>query len=72
MPPVISWSRKRPRALREPVAALAADVVAAAVLCDDPGGLEAPLGMNCHRRLELVGPAERGKGIQRSRVLLVS
>ena len=49
---------------REPVVALAADVVAAAMLRDDAGGLEAPLGIDCHRRLELVGPAERGKGIR--------
>ena len=34
------------------------------MLRDDAGGLEAPLGIDCHRRVELIGPAERGKGIR--------
>ena len=48
--------------MRQPVAALAADVVAAAVLRDDASGLEAALGIACEGRLELVGPAESGQG----------
>jgi hypothetical protein len=48
--------------MRQPVAELRADVVAAAVLRDDPGGLKAPLFIGCEGRLELVGPAESGQG----------
>ena len=51
-----------PAGVREPVAALGADVVAAAVLRDDASGLEAPLCIGCEGRLELVGPAEGGQG----------
>jgi hypothetical protein len=48
--------------VREPLVALAADEIAAAVLRDDASGLEAPLGVSCEGRLELVGPAEVGQG----------
>jgi hypothetical protein len=48
--------------VREPIAADTADVVAAAVLRDDASVLEAPIGMGCEGRLELVGPAEGGQG----------
>ena len=48
--------------VREPVAELGADVVAAAVLRDDASGHEASLGIGCEGRLELVGPAEGGQG----------
>ncbi len=51
----------------QPVPALAAYVVAAAVLRDDASRLEASLCMSCEGRLELVGPAQldelsRGQG----------
>ena len=52
--------------MRQPIAALAADVVAAAMLRDDAGGLEAALGIACEGRLELVGPAEGGQGFHRT------
>ena len=48
--------------LREPVAELGADVVAAAMLGDDASGHEAALRIGCEGRLELVGPAEVGQG----------
>ena len=48
--------------LREPVAELGANVVAAAMLRDDASGHEASLGVRCEGRLELVGPAEGGQG----------
>ncbi|CAN5163951.1 hypothetical protein BH09ACT13_BH09ACT13_01270 [soil metagenome] len=48
--------------MRKSLVPLAADEVAAAVLSDDAGGLEASLRMWCEGRLELVGPAEDGQG----------
>ena len=51
-----------PARVGEPLVPLAAHEIAAAMLRDDPSGLEAPLGMSCEGRLELVGPAESGQG----------
>jgi hypothetical protein len=45
----------------EPLVPFAADEIAASMLGDDARRLEAPFPMGCHRRLELVRPAERGQ-----------
>ncbi len=47
--------------LREPVADLRTDVVAAAVLRDDASGSKPALCIGCEGRLELVGPTEVGQ-----------
>jgi hypothetical protein len=48
--------------MREPLVALAADDISAAVLRDDASRLEAALGVSFEGRLELVGPAQDGQG----------
>ena len=72
MPPMISSSRMSAARMRQPVAQLGANVVAAAVLRDDASGHEASLGVRGEGRLELVGPAERGQGSIGQRCLLRS
>ncbi len=56
--------------VREPVVPLGAHGEAAAVLRDDSGGLEPVLCIGCERRLQLVGPAERGQAPTVQSVLL--
>jgi hypothetical protein len=56
--------------MREPLVALAADEVAAAMLRDDPGGLEAAHCMGCEGRLERIAPAEGGQRSVRQEMLL--
>ena len=51
-----------PAGIREPLVPLAAHEIPAAMLRDDPSGLEAALGIWWKGRLELVGPAESGQG----------